>query len=229
MASGHAGDERGLDVSDQMTGVDITIVGCGPGGQECLTPEARRAIEQAEVVVASRQVLERLPATAAERIAVGADVAGALESLAARVGRQRIAVAVSGDPGVRSLARSIIRRFGRKTCRVIPGISAVQVAFARLGLEWFDATLLSAHEGIPSVSAAGLAGARKIAVLAGNPVSLPWLRTLGRALAASHVIVVCEDLTLPEERVRQVSAEELAKLPLSSRTIVLFVHQEALE
>ncbi len=208
MASGHTGDERGPDVSDQeVTAIGITIVGCGPGGPECVTPEAQQAIEQAEVLVASRQVLERLPPTAAERIAV----------------------AVSGDPGVRSLARSIIRRFGRKACRVIPGISAVQVAFARLGLEWFDATLLSAHEGIPSVSAAALVGARKIAVLAGNPVSLPWLRSLGRALAASHVIVVCEDLTLPEERVRQVSAEELAELPLSSRTIVLFVHREALE
>lgn len=213
----------------EMTPCEITIVGCGPGGQEYLTPAARCAIEQAEVLVGARRVLEGLAPTAAERIVVGADIAGALEALAARVGRQRIAVVVSGDPGVCSLAQPVIRRFGRAACRVIPGITAVQVAFARLGLEWFGATLLSAHEGIPPVTAAALAGARKIAVLAGNPVSLPWLRSLGRELAASHAIVVCENLTLPEERVHRVSAEELAGLPLPPRTIVLFVSQEALE
>jgi precorrin-6y C5,15-methyltransferase (decarboxylating) CbiE subunit len=211
-----------------MTAVTIAIVGCGPGGEECLTPEARRAIEEAEVLVGARRILEGLPRTTAERIVVGTDIAGALEALAPRVGRQRIAVVVSGDPGACSLAQPVIRCFGREACRVIPGISAVQVAFARLGLDWFDATLLSAHEGVPSATAAALAGARKIAVLAGNPASLPWLRELGRALAASHAIVVCEELTLPGERVRRVGAEELAEMPLSPRTIVLFVSREAL-
>jgi cobalt-precorrin-7 (C5)-methyltransferase len=230
MAIGLSGGERGPNVSGQdLTTFGITIVGCGPGALEHVTPAARRAIEQAEVLVGARRVLEELPPTAAERIVVGADIAGALEALASRVGRQRIAVVVSGDPGVCSLAQPVIRRFGRAACRVIPGITAVQVAFARLGLEWFGATLLSAHERIPAVTADALADVQKIAVLAGNPVSLPWLGRLGRELAESHAIFVCENLTLPEERVRRVSAEELAELPLPSRTIVLFVSQEALK
>lgn len=213
----------------EMSALGITIVGGGPGAPEYLTPAARRAIEQAEVLVGAQRVLDGLPVTAAERIVVGADIAGALEALAGRVGRQRIAVVVSGDPGVCSLAQPVIRRFGRAACRVIPGIAAVQVAFARLGLDWFGATLLSAHAGIPTVTPAALAGAQKIAVLAGNAASLPWLRALGRTLAESHAIVVCENLTLPEEEVRCVSAEELAALPLPARTIVLFVSREALE
>jgi precorrin-6y C5,15-methyltransferase (decarboxylating) CbiE subunit len=211
-----------------LTPHGITIVGCGPGGLEYLTPAARCAIEEAEVLVGARRVLEGLPPTTAERIVVGADIPGALEALAGRVGRQRIAVVVSGDPGVCSLAQPVIRRFGRAACRVIPGITAVQVAFARLGLEWFGATLLSAHEGVPAVTGAALADAPKIAVLAGNPASVPWLRSLGRDLAGSHAIFVCENLTLPDERVRRVSGEELAGLPLPARTVLLFVRPEAL-
>jgi cobalt-precorrin-7 (C5)-methyltransferase len=218
----------GRTPAQAVTPAPIAIVGCGPGALEYLTPAARQAIDEAEVLVGARRVLDQLPLTAAERIVVGSDIASALDALAARVGRQRIAVVVSGDPGVCSLAQPIIRRFGRAACRVLPGITAVQVAFARLGLEWFNATLLSAHAGIPPVQTAALATVEKIAILAGNPATLPWLRALGRELAASHAIIVCENLTLPDERVRRVSAEEFMGLALPSRTIVLLVQQEAL-
>ncbi len=207
---------------------DITIVGCGPGALDYLTPAARQVIEQAEVLVGARQVLDLLPSTGAERITVGADIPHALEALADRVGRQRIAVVVSGDPGVCSLAQPVIRRFGRKVCRVIPGITAVQVAFARLGLDWFDATLLSAHERIPTVDPSVLTKAAKIAVLAGNPASLRWIRTVGETLSTSHAMFVCANLTRSDEQVRQVDIEEFATMSLPSRTLVLFIQREML-
>ena len=219
---------EGANVIGQELSCDITIVGCGPGAPDYLTPAAREAIESADVLVGARRVLDGLPPTRAERIVVGADIAKALEAIAARVGRQRITVVASGDPGVCSLAQPVIRRFGRTACRVIPGITAVQVAFARLGLEWFDATLLSAHEGIPAVSAEVLAHAPKIAVLAGNASTLPWLRTLGHTLAKTHTLYVCENLTLPDERVHEMSAEGFEMYALPGRSVVVFVQEGTL-
>ena len=44
---------------------------------------------------------------------------------------RRIAVLVTGDPGLASLASAVIEHFGFSFCRVLPGISS-----HRLGNEW---------------------------------------------------------------------------------------------
>ncbi len=206
----------------------ITIVGCGPGALDYLTPIAHRAIKDAEVVVGARRLLNLLPTLDAEQIEVGTDIVNVLDSIAARAGRASIAVLVTGDPGVCSFARPVIRRFGRENCRVIPGISSLQVAFARLGVDWFGACLLTAHERIPNPDVNGLLNQDKIAILAGNTVTTPWIAGVAETLANTHTAFVCQDLTLPGEQVRSIAAEELAGSMLPSRTVVVFVRKELL-
>ena len=207
----------------------ITIVGCGPGALDHLPPVAHRAIAEADVLVGAGRLLALFPTMTAERIVVGANIPQLLDQMALRVGRVNIAVLVSGDPGVCSLAQPVIQRFGRENCRVIPGISSVQVAFARLGLDWFGARLLSAHERIPELDTADLRMQDKIAVLAGNAATTPWIAALAARLAGTHAVFVCQDLTLPEEQVRSLSPAELAASTLPSRTVVLFVRKERMQ
>jgi cobalt-precorrin-7 (C5)-methyltransferase len=203
---------------------NITIVGCGPGALDYLTPAARNSIAEAEVLVGASRLLELFPAVAAERIVVGADIAKVLDQIATRVNQRKVVVLVSGDPGVCSLAQPVIRKFGWQACRVIPGVSSVQVAFARLGLDWTDARLISAHHHAPEeVDFAGLTNDAKIAVLAGNASTMSWVVKLANHLSETHTIVVCEDLTLPRERLTSMSAGELAARPLSPQTILLFL------
>src|SRR5512141_2502938 len=77
----------------------ITIVGAGPGSLDYLTPAGRRAVERAEVLVGANRLLDLFPDLSAERVPVGADVERALEAIAA-CGRRRVAVLVTGDPGM---------------------------------------------------------------------------------------------------------------------------------
>ncbi|MCX6906486.1 MAG: cobalt-precorrin-7 (C(5))-methyltransferase, partial [Verrucomicrobia bacterium] len=125
-------------------------------------------------------------------------------------------------------AKPVIKRFGRDACEIIPGVSSVQVAFARVGLDWSDARIVTAHDKKPEVSVAVLASEKKLAVLAGNDATQPWIASLAASLATSHQIFVCENLTLPNESVRQVNPSELQTMKLASRTIVLLIHKEAL-
>lgn len=206
----------------------ITIVGCGPGALDHLPPVAHQAILEAEVLVGARRLLDLFPTVSAERIVVSADIPKVLDEIAARAGRCNIAVLVTGDPGVRSLAQPIIQRFGRENCRVIPGISSIQVAFARLGLDWFGARLLTAHNQVPEADPSVLIDEEKIAVLAGNAATDSWIAALARQLADTHAVFLCQDLTLPDEQVRCVSTAELADAPLSPRTVVLFIRKEIL-
>ena len=201
----------------------ILIAGCGPGAADHVTPAVRQAVKRAEVLVGAARLLELFPGSRAVRVPVTRDVGAALEAIGQWRVRKRVVVLVSGDPGLCSLARPIIRRFGAGVCEVLPGVSSVQVAFARVGLDWLGARLVDAHGRTPSVDEAELAATEKIAVLAGTPKALRWTARLAQRLRPARRVVVCEDLTLPGERVRDVPAAELARLPASSRTIILLL------
>jgi cobalt-precorrin-7 (C5)-methyltransferase len=205
----------------------LIIVGCGPGAESYITPAARAAARKADVLIVSQRLHHLFPECAAERIDSGVDFAGILDTIASRLdeGRQVVLLA-TGDPGIASLAQPVVRRFGRENCEVIPGISSVQVAFARLGLGWMDARIITAHSRDPEVSAAELQDAGKIAVLGGREGSISWVARLIPELTGGRRIFVCEDLTMDTERVREVAPDELVSLTFSSRVIILIVKGE---
>jgi cobalt-precorrin-7 (C5)-methyltransferase len=153
---------------------------------------------------------------------VGVDIAAVLEAIARHLTGGKVVVLVTGDPGISSLAQPVLQRFGRQACTVIPGISAIQAAFARLGLDWLDARLVSAHGRTPNVTADELARHDKIAVLAGTPAAMQWTARVADALP-HHEVYLCRDLTLPSEQVQRTNADELRELPVSGRMVIIFV------
>lgn len=163
------------------------------------------------------------------RISVGANIPKALGEIAAQraLGR-RVVVLVTGDPGICSLAQPVIRRFGLDACEIVPGISSLQVAFARVGLDWLNARFLSAHAGDPEAAPNEFHNAEKIAILAGRDGALAWIANFAAALKPARRAVVCENLTLPDERIREVEISELAALKTSSSTLVLLLKKDTL-
>jgi cobalt-precorrin-7 (C5)-methyltransferase len=205
----------------------IIIVGCGPGAADYITPAARAAAAKADVLIVSQRLKDFFPEVIAERIDSGMDVAGILDTMTSRRddGRQVVLLA-TGDPGIASLALPVIRRFGRENCEIIPGISSIQVAFARLGLGWQDTRIVTANSRSLQVSAVDLREAGKIAILGGRPDALAWTAGLIAELGGGRRVFCCENLTLPDEQVREVKADELAALPASTRAIILIIKEE---
>lgn len=209
-------------------GRTITIVGCGPGSPDYVTPAARAAVAKADVLVGAERLLKLFPDHGRERIRVDAGVMDALDRLDTLVESAKVAVLVTGDPGLFSLSRLVLERFGRHRCTVIPGVSSVQVAFAKIGLDWADARILSAHKEDPAISL-DVMSADKIAVFCGREGSLEWIaRHILRDDREDRRIFVLENLTLSEERIREVTSRELARVQAGSRTIVLIVRSESI-
>lgn len=206
----------------------ITIVGCGPGGPDYLTDAARQAVDKAQLLVGASRLLALFPEAKGEQIAVGADIAAALKVMDTHIGQTPIVVLVTGDPGLHSLARPVVRHFGRALCRIIPAVSSVQAAFAAAGLDWMDSRILSAHGALPEVNTQNLLPVDKVAVLAGSSAALQWIGELAVKIAPRRILV-CEELTLPEETITEVQANELMGLEASPRTVVLLVRPEMLE
>ncbi|MFI2639478.1 precorrin-6y C5,15-methyltransferase (decarboxylating) subunit CbiE [Streptomyces sp. NPDC018610] len=168
----------------------ITVVGTGTGA-----PLDEDLLAGAELVVGGRRHLDavRLPDTA-ERVVLG-PLAPALDTIAARLDEERrVVVLASGDPGFFGIVRALAERFGSERLDVRPGVSSVAAAFARIGLPWDDAVVVSAHGRDPRTAVNVCRAQPKTAVLTG-PGAGP--AELGAALArtrADRVLVVASAL-----------------------------------
>ena len=76
-----------------------------------------------------------------------------------------VCVLASGDPGFFGIVRPLAERFGPRALDVHPAPSSVALAFARLGLPWDDAVVVSAHGRPLEEAADAAAAAGKAAVL----------------------------------------------------------------
>ncbi|MFH8770837.1 precorrin-6y C5,15-methyltransferase (decarboxylating) subunit CbiE [Streptomyces sp. NPDC017958] len=183
----------------------ITVVGTGTTG----APVPAAVLAGAALVVGGRRHLDavRLP-EGVERIVLG-PLAPALETIAEYVGKELpVVVLASGDPGFFGIVRALAERFGAGLLDVRPGVSSVATAFARIGLPWDDAVVVSAH-GRDLRTAVNVCRAHpKVAVLTG-PGAGP--AELGAALGDGRVLVVASALGDPEhERVERVTPAEAA-------------------
>jgi len=200
----------------------ITIVGCGPGAPDYMTEAGLKAIASADAYAGVTQLLKRYASEGKPQIPLASDIEEALQAIAACVAEgKRVAVLVSGDPGLCSLATPVIQRFGLPACDVIPGISSVQLLFARLGLDWMEARIISAHKSLPSLSATELENVKTLVILCGHHVSQQWVIELYLSWGKADKLIVCQDLSLPTERIDEVDGEMFSKMELSSRTIVV--------
>ena len=125
-----------------MTG-SLAIVGLGPGPDKWLTPEASAALEQATDIVGYGPYVARLALRAGQR-AHGSDNRVEIErarlALALACEGRRVAIVSGGDPGVFAMAAAVFEAVegGDAAWRaldisVVPGISAMMAAAARLG------------------------------------------------------------------------------------------------
>ncbi|MFF0226479.1 precorrin-6y C5,15-methyltransferase (decarboxylating) subunit CbiE [Streptomyces sp. NPDC004629] len=182
----------------------ITVVGTGTGA-----PVRQDVLAGAGLVVGARRHLDAVPLPeGAERLVLG-PLGPALDTIAAYVGAARpVVVLASGDPGFFGIVRALAERFGSGLLDVRPGVSSVATAFARIGLSWDDAVVVSAHGRALRTAVNVCLAHPKVAVLTG-PGAGP--AELGAALDAGRVLVVASALGDPDrERVERVTPAEAA-------------------
>jgi precorrin-6Y C5,15-methyltransferase (decarboxylating) len=196
----------------------ITVVGMDGSP---LGAQAEAALASATLVVGGRRHLAALPALAAAQGGLGArtvvlgELGPALDALAAHEGDA--VVLASGDPGFFGIVRALRQR--GLAVVVLPAVSAVALAFARAGLPWDDAAVVSTH-GRDLRPAVNVCRAYpKVAVLTG-PGAGP--AEIGTALAGwDRQLIVCEHLGDPAERITECSPAQAADRAWTDPNVVL--------
>ncbi|WP_261718015.1 precorrin-6y C5,15-methyltransferase (decarboxylating) subunit CbiE [Streptomyces sp. FZ201] len=199
----------------------ITVVGTGTGA-----PLDAGVLAGARLVVGGRRHLDAAPVPAdAERVVLGS-LAPALDVIERHLDKaHRVVVLASGDPGFFGIVRVLAERFGSGALDVRPGVSSVAAAFARAGVPWDDAVVVSAHGRDPRTAVNVCRARPKVAVLTG-PGAGP--AELGAALRGSaRVLLVASALGTAEERVERVTPAEAADRHWGAAVSVVLCLDEA--
>lgn len=204
----------------------IHVIGVGSDGLAGLTSRARDLLASADLVFGPESVLALLPELKAERRPLSGSVQEAAAQLAGLVGRERIAVVAGGDPLFYGVARYLCDRLGKELFEVIPHVSSMQLAFARVKETWEEAFLsnLATHsldtvlDRIRVAETVGLFTSEQE-----GPAEIA--RTLLARGLDYFRIYVCENLGGPDERVTAGELREIAGLDFDPLNVVILVRK----
>lgn len=128
----------------------IIVAGIGPGDKSYITPIALEKIHEAKFLLGGRRALADFAEEGQEIFAITANLNESLNFVREKILIDNVVVMVSGDPGYFSMLDLLRKNFPPSKIEVIPSISAMQLAFARLSLSWYSAKLLSFHGRKPA-------------------------------------------------------------------------------
>lgn len=191
----------------------VAVVGVGPGGKDYLTRAALRAVEEADVLVGGERNLTLFDRRQRETFIIKNNLAEMVYFIKAKKNDQKVAVLASGDPGMFGILTYLRKHFGPEELNVIPGISAMQYACARLAIPWHDAVMVSTHGRDRGTLIEAVRRERKVVALAGPDEPPPELaRALVEAGVEGKRIDVCSDLSYPAEEIQSFTLNGLASL-----------------
>ncbi len=210
----------------------IIIVGCGPGSKKFMTGQALQYIKDADVLVGSRRLLSLFADAEAVKYTLNRNYKQLITRILSLSKTKSVVVLVSGDPGFFSYAKLIVDKAGIENCEVIPGVSSVQLAFAKIGRTWNDACFMSLHGRIGRLAALirKVRDHEKVAVLTDNSnnVKLIARRLLDDGLKGRKVFV-CENLSLDKERIREFDVTSLLKVQVKGLNVIIILDEESSE
>ncbi len=201
----------------------IFVVGTGPGSRDYLTPAAERAVEKAEVLVGGRRALSMFDSNKPQKV-IDRDVKDVVSFLNENRGKD-IAVLTSGDPGFYSILNRLSEDFPEEDLEVVPGVSSMQLCFARIKEPWSDAVFLSAH-GKEAEDILGEVKDDKTLVFLTDANSPP--QRIAELLLQNGMddkrAVVGEDLGGNDERLVDSSLKEVARGEYSGNCVMVVFH-----
>ncbi|MFM8930625.1 MAG: precorrin-6y C5,15-methyltransferase (decarboxylating) subunit CbiE, partial [Gemmataceae bacterium] len=200
----------------------IPVVGMGSDGLAGLSAQEKEALAGAESILAPTAALALLDSLPGEKIPLGTDLQQTQSLVQEWLGKsRRLAIVVSGDPLFYGLAGWLCERFGKDRFDILPHVSSMQLAFARIKERWEDA-YLGNLQTLPLEKLLDLARTLGTLGLFTTPEVGPDVvaRSLLERGLHGFTAHVCENLGTPRERITQGTLAEIASLQFDPLNIL---------
>ncbi len=203
--------------------VSVSIIGIGDDGLDAVSESARQIILAADLLVGKERTLALAPEAPGKRLFVGADLDQVVEQIEA-AGNVKTAVLVSGDPLFYGLARFLCDRLGHERCEIVPHVSSMQLAFARVKESWDEAYLTNLAQHSLENVVDRIRTAAKVGLFTTEECGPS---KVAQAMLDRRIdyfeIYVCENLGARNERVTRGSVAEIAKQSFETLNVMVLV------
>ncbi|WP_233578960.1 precorrin-6y C5,15-methyltransferase (decarboxylating) subunit CbiE [Tautonia sociabilis] len=202
----------------------LVIVGVGDDGLSGLTEPARAVILGSDLILGAPAALKAVEEAEGRKWELSSDMTEAVEQVREALRADRPVMVSTGDPLFYGIARFLFDRLGEDRFEIIPHVSSMQLAFARVKESWDDAYLADLGARPLEAIVARIRHAEKVGLFSSD--RCPPAR-LARALLDRGIddfrAFVCEHLGSPDERVTRASLSELAELEFDPLHVLILV------
>jgi precorrin-6Y C5,15-methyltransferase (decarboxylating) len=203
----------------------IQIIGIGDDGLDGVTAAARQTITGAALLVGNDHTLKLVPAGNAERLVIGADLDPIVRRLSAH-DRGTAVVLVSGDPLFYGISRFLCDKLGKERFDVVPHVSSMQLAFARVKETWDEAFLTNLANHSLDHAIERIRSAEKVGLFTSE--ATPPEKVAQELIARGidyFTAYVCENLGSPDERVTHGELKEIAADDFGPLNVMILVRK----
>ena len=200
----------------------ITIIGTGVSPDD-LTVRQRSIIERADILVGGRRLLQPFDHLACEQRIIDKDLKGLGDFLQEKMGDHAIVVLTSGDPLFFGIGAFLVDRLGADRVTILPNVSAVAAAFARLGKPWQEARVVSLHGRKRTGRLLRLIASGETVAVYTDPTRGPaWLADLLLNHAMPDVTMsVVECLGTPQEKIIHTTPADASGMTFADLNVVI--------
>lgn len=205
----------------------VTVVGIGMGNHSTLTLEAMEVIQKAQVLLGAPRMVDAVKDLAPEAKEVRSYKSDEITSFIASSDFLEYVIVMSGDTGFHSGTKELRSALAtiKITPNVLPGISSVSYFFAKVGLSWEDACLVSMHGRQVDVVKTVREHTKTFFLTGGNVNAI--LAELASAGLGHATCFVGENLSYETERVFTGTVASLLGGQYGSICVLLVVNEEA--
>lgn len=205
-----------------MNNSKIYIIGIGDDGVPGLTKQALDLIGSARVLLGSANLISKFPDYTGRREVIGADL-DKLSNLLDTIEKPAVVLA-SGDPLFYGTARFLCDRLGKDRFEVLPHVSSMQLAFARVKESWDEAYLTNLASQPLERVVERIRSAEKVGLFTSD--DCPPQRLAEELLSKGityFTVYVCENLGSPDERVTRCSIADIVNQRFSPLNVMVMI------
>lgn len=205
----------------------LFLIGTGVSPED-LTARHLALIEAADILVAGKRTLAAFSHLNCEKRPIDKDLSKLGDFLEQRMADCAIVVLASGDPLFFGIGNFLEKRLEKKNIRILPNVSAVAHAFARIGESWHAAKVVSLHgrchmrESSVRTILGALSAGDPVAVYTDATHTPAWMADVLLENGFSQVsIYIMENLGSPDEKISCLTPETARTRIFSDLNIVI--------
>jgi precorrin-6Y C5,15-methyltransferase (decarboxylating) len=204
----------------------LVILGIGDDGLAGLTEPARRLVMEADLILGAPSTLTLVESVRTRKQALEPDMSVALRQVREALEFSKPVLISSGDPLFYGVARYLCDRLGKDVFEVVPHVSSMQLAFARIKESWEDAYLTNLAGRPIEAVIDRIRTAEKIGLFSSEefPPARLAKELLERGIDYFRAYV-CENLGSPDERVTQSELSDLATMEFNPLNVMILIRK----